>query len=424
MNSYTGWQYLLIDVANHYGLDKLTFEDRIQWAEDHLSDLEILADDPSVDRKARPQYLKACMAIRAAQRGEPTGHLVAFDAVCSGAQIMSAATGCVNGARATGLVDPDRRADAYTDVTDVMNVRLTAAGMTGVTVPRKSVKSGVMKGLYGSKAVPKKLFGEDTPELEAFWCACFEVAPGAFTLLNELIETWQPYALAHGWVLPDNFHAYCKVMRVVEKEGIEIDELDHSTFTYQYRVNAGEESGLSNAANVVHSIDAYVLRSLVRRCNYDAPLVDFAQKIVAAELMERAAGNSAQEPQRLLDDSDLKTYAFRYASTQMVEVQIASILGQDTVKGLHTKHLQALSRILSLMLEHEPCPVVTVHDSFATHANHVGTVRYWYKEILAEIADGTILTDLFTQLLGTTGSYQKLSQNLGDTIRQSNYALC
>ena len=30
--NYTGFEYLLIDCANAYGLDKLLFEDRIQWA--------------------------------------------------------------------------------------------------------------------------------------------------------------------------------------------------------------------------------------------------------------------------------------------------------------------------------------------------------------------------------------------------------
>lgn len=44
MKTFTGWQYLLIDLANQFGHDKLTFEDRIQWAEANLNDLEALAD--------------------------------------------------------------------------------------------------------------------------------------------------------------------------------------------------------------------------------------------------------------------------------------------------------------------------------------------------------------------------------------------
>ena len=66
-------------------------------------------------------YLKAVAAVRKAQAGTPTGHLVGFDAVCSGMQIMSALTGCHKGAHATGLVDPNHRADAYTDCTNLMS---------------------------------------------------------------------------------------------------------------------------------------------------------------------------------------------------------------------------------------------------------------------------------------------------------------
>lgn len=37
---------------------------------------------------------------------------------------MSAITGCISGARATGLIDPNRRADAYTEQTTRMQMIL------------------------------------------------------------------------------------------------------------------------------------------------------------------------------------------------------------------------------------------------------------------------------------------------------------
>ena len=118
MMEFTAWQYLLIDAANNFGLDKLLFEERIQWATENLSKLEALI--PQAKKKTRPLYIKAVMAIRKAQASIPTGHLVGFDAVCSGIQVMSAMTGCIAGATATGLVDPNVRADAYTACTKEM----------------------------------------------------------------------------------------------------------------------------------------------------------------------------------------------------------------------------------------------------------------------------------------------------------------
>lgn len=80
MELFTGYEYLLIDAANQAGHDKLLFDERIQWATDHLEDLEELAgeaDEPAL-------YMKAVQAIRKAQQGKPTGHMVGLDAVCSG----------------------------------------------------------------------------------------------------------------------------------------------------------------------------------------------------------------------------------------------------------------------------------------------------------------------------------------------------
>lgn len=50
-------------------------------------------------------------------------------------------------------------------------------------------------------------------------------------------------------------------------------------------------------------------------------------------------------------------------------------------------------------------------------------MRYWYKEILAELADSNVLDDLLSQVYGMPGHFNKLSSNLGDLIRDSNYAL-
>ena len=64
MQVFTGWQYLLIDCANHFGLDKLLFEERIEWATKHLSTSGNLWTDSA---ETKPLYIKAVMAIRKAQ---------------------------------------------------------------------------------------------------------------------------------------------------------------------------------------------------------------------------------------------------------------------------------------------------------------------------------------------------------------------
>lgn len=414
MNFYTGFEYLLIDAANNFGLDKLRFEDRIQWARDNLDHLEDLLDQA----ETKPLYLKAVMAIRKAQAGQPTGHLVAMDATCSGVQIMSVLTGCIAGAKATGLVDPYRRADAYTDLNECMNGLLGG----GFSVPRKHTKMALMTSCYGSKKVPKVLFGEGTEELNAFYEAVEIVAPGAWELLQDLLASWQPFALSHAWKLPDGFDAKVKVM-VKETTRIEVDELDHATFTYEYYVNEGEKTGRANVANVIHSIDAFILRELLRRCNYDTYVVEQAKLAIEAELLSRNMLDYECEPLGYDEDSTFAYYLDQYRRSGQPSAVILPYLDATTVCSLTKPELYQLSYIVNGMLQYRPFPVITIHDSFAAHANNVNWVRHWYKEILAELDDSEVLSDILSQIHGVAGNVPKRMQGLSQLIRNSNYAL-
>ncbi len=415
MKTFTGFDYLLIDAANNAqgDLDKETFEERIDWASRNLAGLEAFAH--KTEWKERPLYLKAVMAIRSAQRGEPTGHLVGFDAVCSGMQIMSVLTGCVDGARATGLVDPDRRADAYTDVTTKM------ASILGnvVDVARKKVKNAVMTALYASKKEPEKEFGKDSPELDGFWKALYAVAPGACELLEELLSSWQPYALAHSWKLPDGFTAHVKVMQSVEHR-IEVDELNHSTFEYTYLTNLGERRGVKNPANIIHSVDGYILRSLIRRCSYDRERVEYVESIITRERLARSMA-----PHRSInsDDEGLNYYLEQYERSGMADVVIIPHLDDYTISFLTLDHLVELHHIVNTMLHHQPFDIIAVHDEFKCHPNNMNHLRSHYRDILAELADSDLLSDLLSQVNGVEGTYEKLTPDLSKYIRQSNYSL-
>lgn len=413
MKNYSGWQWLLIDCANQFGMDKLLFEERIQWTEANLNDLESLADQA----ETKPLYLKAVMAIRKAQAGLPTGHMVGVDGCCSGIQVMSVLTGCIAGATATGLVDPNMRADAYTATTQVMDNIL---GGSGLVISRADAKRCLMTSFYGSKLVPKEIFGEDTPELSAFYQAAQQVAPGAWELLQDLLASWQPYALSHSWKLPDGFDARIKVMTKKEVR-IEVDELNHATFSYEFFENQGSRTGLSNVANLTHSMDAYILRAMHRRCNYDWEVTAEANRLIEIELIQRSMGvvRTVTKP-----EGKAGYYFDQYMRSTLADVVILPYLTEENVQQLSNEHLQALAGMVEGMLQYEPFELVTVHDEFKAHANNINHVRYQYKEILADIADSNVLDDLLSQIHGKQGTFNKLSFNLGDLIRKSAYGLC
>lgn len=411
MKYYTGFEYLLIDAANNFGLDKKLFEERIQWSMDNLNVLESFIDQA----ETKPLYIKAVMAIRKAQSGVPTGHLVGFDGVCSGIQVMSALTGCITGATATGMVDPCVRADAYSAVTKAMNILLGGT----LNVSRADAKQALMTTMYGSKKTPKDIFGEDTPELNAYYQAAQQTAPGAWELLQDLLGSWQPYALEHSWKLPDGFVAKVKVMTQKEAR-IEVDELDHATFTYVFYENEGTKKGISLPANVVHSCDAYVLRSMHRRCNYDAPMVKDVFLTIFDELLAREQGRATDEG--VLGDQ-VHYYVQQWKRSAMADVVILPHLTSQNIFQVPTELLQKLLEVVEGMLRYDPFELVTIHDEFKAHPNNLNHVRQQYVNIMADLAESNVLSDVLGQIHGVSGNFPKLSTTLGELIRGSEYAL-
>lgn len=81
MKTYSPIEYLCIDIANCYGLDKELFSTRIQWVKDNYNKLEQLESEATEDPI---QYKKAVMALRSVVCGEETGHLISLDSTCSG----------------------------------------------------------------------------------------------------------------------------------------------------------------------------------------------------------------------------------------------------------------------------------------------------------------------------------------------------
>lgn len=278
-----------------------------------------------------------------------------------------------------------------------------------------------MTVFYGSKEQPKLIFGADTPELNAFYEAAVKLAPGAWGLLQDLLNSWQPGALAHRWVLPDGFDARVKVMAQKEIR-IEVDELAGCTFTYEFYENVGQKRGLSNVANVVHSVDAYILRTIHRRCNYDEVVVHTARRGIYAELEARAAGGQQVLVQEM--PKKLGYYLGQYVRSRVADVVILeSLVTYGLYSVLETAHLEGLLAIIETMVVHTPFEVVTIHDEFKCHPNNMNHLRQHYINIFAELADSELLSDILSQIHGKNGKFRKLSNNLSAAIRGSNYAL-
>jgi hypothetical protein len=403
--TYSGLEYLAIDVANAYGLDKETFESRIKWVKENQDSLETYAS------KAEEPHLynKAVAHFRKAIKGLPSGHAVALDSCASGLQLMSVMTGCKSGCYMTGLIDPDKRMDAYSLVTGYMNDLL---GKDSVTVSRKDAKQGVMCSLYGSKATPKEIFGYKSPAYNAFYEVLEDKCKGAYRLLNVLISAWDEEKDFNHWVLPDGFNAYVPVMQS-KVNRVKVEELGY-TMSVQTWLNQPLDYSVSLAANCVHSCDGFVLRTLVRRCNYNVKQVK-----EAVGLIQHALANQSLVF-HYSDEAIMPVHLFN--KTGIADISCLEHLPK-IVNQLPQRMLKQLLATFTEMLKNEPFEVITVHDSFSVLPNHCNVLRWHYKEILAQIAESTMLDHLLSQLFGEECIFSKLDNNLAPIIRNSNYGL-
>lgn len=402
---YTAIEYMAIDVANHFGLDKLEFEDRIQWVKTNQDCLESLADKA----EDKPLYVKSVNHFRKALQGLPTGHTVALDSCASGLQLMSVLTGCESGAYMTGLVDPNKRMDAYSKVTEYMSQLLDE----NIEVPRKDAKQALMTSLYGSMAKPKEIFGKGTPAYKAFYEVLSTKCKGAYALLRILLNAWDSSKEYNHWVLPDGYNVYIPIMQSIT-DRVKIEELNY-TMSVQTWVNKPMDFSLSICANAIHSVDAYVLRTLVRHVNYNTKQV---KKTIG--LIEEALLSEYVAPEHIVEEAVMPIHL--YIKTGIADIVCIQHI-EKIIHQLPHSMLRKLLHTLKTMLQHEPFEVITVHDSFACHANHCNTLRYWYKEILSEIAESTLLNHLLTQIYGEECNFKKINPNLASLIRNSNYGL-
>jgi hypothetical protein len=396
--TFTGREYLKIDIANNYGLDKLTWAERIAWFDRHqmqLDDLVGSAKEPAL-------FFAGVKAWRAVERGEPIGYMISLDATSSGLQLLAALTCDPYAAALCNVVDTGNREDAYQNVFNHMK---QIVGST-VQLDPKDVKQAVMTAFYSSKAVPKKVFGEG-PLLDVFYGTLQRLAPGAWELNEAMLSLWNPTALEHSWVLPDNFHCHIKVMAPV-REKITFLGTPHDVF---YNVNAPMPEGRSLGANTIHSIDGMIVRELTRRCDYNKRQIDHLQRL----LQEGDFGTSSTT----MNDMMVQILWARYQASGYLSARILDYLNEDNLGLVDVTKIQKLLDSLPF----RPFKLVSIHDCFRCLPHYGNDLRIQYNLQLKLIAESTILQDLISQLIGQPVTIGKLDPGLPNRITHTNYAL-
>lgn len=400
---YSAMEYLMIDVANSFGLDKITFPERIQWVKDNHKDLFKIADKADNFHL----YTKSVLSLRKAIQTGHTNHMVALDACCSGTQLLSVMTGDVNAAYYVGLVDPDKRMDAYGELFNIMNDKLAVNDKLDPKMGRQALKDAFMTVWYQSTYQPIKIFGEDTPQLIAFYTAIQEMCAGPWAFLQAVkrVNFLDKTKTRHEWLMPDGSHIHL-IARESMKARISVEELptaggSSSSFTHQYNVEQWHQHYKALGARIVHSADSYVLKEMIRRAKHDKRAVDYVLGLTSdAKITDNSAIVSAVEFDNIYSD-------------------------KRRVNELSESQLAKLHRMGLMLIDQPNFDISTVHDSFKSLPQHCNSVRRNYNEVLAELAESNILSVIMSNLFQEHVQWTKFPnhQDLPNLIRNSNYAL-
>ena len=80
MQLLTAKEYLKVDIANNYGLDKKTWDERISWFDENEANLLNLVDEA----EESALFFAGVNAWKDMKAGKPIGYAVALDATSSG----------------------------------------------------------------------------------------------------------------------------------------------------------------------------------------------------------------------------------------------------------------------------------------------------------------------------------------------------
>lgn len=402
MQHFTAAEWVLIDAATQWGMDKEFYDVRLNWAKDNLINP---AKRPNVyDADTPALFTKALIAIDDIIAGNPTGHIIGLDARASGPQILSVLLHCETGMINTGAINSNSVPDLYTTIFNNMASSLK-------NVSRSMVKKATVPYVYGSDAAPKNVFQN---EVELFETAYARALPEAHWVRKVLINAWDPTATEYNVTAPDSFTAHMETRVTRDFKG----ELMGYNYTYQTKVNApiptGDLGSKSLVANVTHIYDGFIVRELKARCNYNHAQLKYATDTIDTH---KAIGSQYANDRLLICQGLWMRHNF-------LSVSALDMIEGNDLDGLSENYLDALLAAANKLMAYPSFGMVHIHDEFKSSPIHTEALRTKYNEIMAESYASTWLLDIIYDLTGQEYVWDTpFSMEVYNQILDSDYAI-
>lgn len=403
MQTFTAREYLKIDIANSFGLDKKDWNERIEWFDANQYQLESLlkqAETPAL-------YYAGICAWSDVNQGIPSGYPISLDATASGFQLLACLTGDVQAGALCNVVNTGHREDAYTAIYMAMLAQID----TSSRVTREMTKSAVMTSLYGSTNVPKEVFGEGAL-LDIFYKTMQDNAPYAWNLNQMFLQMWDADVTKYSWLLPDNFHVHCKVMAKVEET---FHYLDQPYIVTRYE-NRGVAEGRSLGANVCHSLDGFIVREMARRCSYDPEVMNTALYAVTYHGHDEAAEYVGVPD---VNTKMLLTLWDHYKASGYLSARIL-----DHITDCNARYVdrQIIIDLIDTLPE-KPFEILSIHDCWRCLPAYGNDLRKQYNLQLALIAKSDMLAFILSGVLDKPITIEKPNPDMWLQVLNADYAL-
>lgn len=282
--------WLKIDIANHYGLDKETNRVKLTWFK-YVSTKRIAALLAAMYSKGslyktadKPLLFKrAIKAYWQAKKGEQINHFVSLDATASGMQILGLMSKDKVICRMTNLTHPDRCYDIYEKIAREVAkyIKLPYSKMI-----RKYCKKATMtyfynsqKGLVEQSELINNLGGSvklTASKLESIISSLGRVAKKGEKLDNNGARLVKDEINKLFHKLPKT----CEVIRFTMPDGFKVElplivkamrqfRVQYKNINFMYDVLGNDGSNWRGLVpNIIHAIDSWIAREMVYRAKF------------------------------------------------------------------------------------------------------------------------------------------------------------